>query len=274
MWQAEEETKPLPRRSAIRLAGCAAAAAVLGVAAASAHAQGEDHWQIEITPYLFGAGMDGTVGVRGVEGEVDADFDEIFDNLDSALMGALELRRGRFGLLLDGMYFKLEDEQTRSWQGPSGIGSATGKLEATTTMQLYQIGVGYRIGERVVADLIAGARYTRLDVDLDLTVTTGPLLPGGARRVSGDQSWWDPLIGTRVLIPLGEHWTAVLYGDFGGFGVGADSTYQLDAGLHWRFARHYSLKVGYRYLYQDYEDDGFEWDMAAHGPYLGLGIRF
>jgi hypothetical protein len=27
-------------------------------------------------------------------------------------------------------------------------------------------------------------------------------------------------------------------------------------------------------FYQDYENDGFVWDMAAHGFYLGLGIGF
>jgi opacity protein-like surface antigen len=256
-------------------AALALGAMIFGATSAKAEDPGGG-WQLEVTPYLFGAGLDGTVGVRSVEGELDADFDEILDNLDSAFMGTVELRRGRFGLLLDGLYFKLADEETSSWQGPGGVGSATGELEATTTMQLYQIGLGYRVGERVAVDLIAGARYTKLDADLDLTVTTGGLLPGGARSVSDDQSWWDPVIGARVLIPIGERWTAVLYGDFGGFGVGSDSTYQLIAGLNWQFAKHFSVKAGYRYLYQDYEDDdeGFKWDMAAQGPYLGLGIRF
>jgi hypothetical protein len=31
--------------------------------------------------------------------------------------------------------------------------------------------------------------------------------------------------------------------------------------------RHYNF-------YQDYEDGGFVWDMAAHSFYLGLGIGF
>jgi opacity protein-like surface antigen len=257
------------------LAGCAAGTAMFAML--GARAQGtEERWQFEATPYLFGAGLDGTVGVRGVEAEVDAELEDIFDNLDSAFMGTIELRRGRFGLLLDGLYFKLKDEGAQSWSGPAGIGSATGELEATSTMRVYQVAAAYRIGERTTVDLIAGARYTQVDAELDLTVTTAGLLPGGARSVSDDRSWWDPVIGARVLIPIGERWTAVLYGDFGGFDVGSDSTYQLIAGLNWQFAQHFSLKAGYRYIYQDYEDDddGFKWDMAAYGPYLGLGIRF
>jgi len=32
--------------------------------------------------------------------------------------------------------------------------------------------------------------------------------------------------------------------------------------------------VGYRYFYQNYQDDGVVWDMVAKGPYIGLGIAF
>jgi hypothetical protein len=36
----------------------------------------------------------------------------------------------------------------------------------------------------------------------------------------------------------------------------------------------FAAKAGYRYRYQDYEDNGFVGDMLAHGFCLGLGIRF
>jgi opacity protein-like surface antigen len=65
-----------------------------------------------------------------------------------------------------------------------------------------------------------------------------------------------------------------LYGDVGGFGVGSDSTYQAIGGVVWQFSQRFSASAGYRYLYQDFEDDGFVWDMAMHGPFLGLGVKF
>jgi opacity protein-like surface antigen len=258
------------------MAGWVAGVAMLGGADARAETAAGNGWQFEVTPYFWGASLNGTLAVQDVEADLDAEFEDIFENLDSAFMGTLELRRGRWGFLLDGIYFKLADEGAQSWQGPGGIGSATGELEATSTMHVYQLALGYRVSEEVAVDVIAGARYTQLDTELDLTVTTGGLLPGGARRVRGDEDWWDPVIGIRFLIPFGEHWTGVLYADYGGFGVGSDATYQVIAGVNWQFAKHLLLKAGYRYLYQDYEDDdeGFKWDMAAHGPYLGLGIRF
>ena len=64
------------------------------------------------------------------------------------------------------------------------------------------------------------------------------------------------------------------YADIGGFGVGSDLTYQLLAGVNWQFARSVSAKAGYRYLYQDYRNNGFVWDMTASGFYFGAGFRF
>ena len=86
-----------------------------------------------------------------------------------------EVRRGRWGIILDGLYFKLRDQGARSWQGPGGIGSATGDLDVTTTMQMYQLSAAYRLGGGVPTDLIVAGRYTQLDLDLNLVATTGGL---------------------------------------------------------------------------------------------------
>jgi hypothetical protein len=247
---------------------------LLSVTAAPAADTADDHWQFELTPYLFASGLYGTTGVQGVEADVEMGFDDILEQLEMGLMGTVEMRRGRWGLLFDGLYFELGGERASSWQGPLGVGSAIGELDVTTTMQMYQFGAGYRFGERVTFDLIGAARYTQLDTDLNLVVTTGGLLPGGTRTLSADESWWDPVVGARVLIPFAQHWAVVLYGDIGGFGIGSDFTYQAIVGVNWQFSQHFAAKAGYRYLYQDFEDGGFVWDMAAHGPYLGLGIRF
>ena len=73
-----------------------------------------------------------------------------------------------------------------------------------------------------------------------------------------------PVIGARVTLPVAERWSAMLYGDVGGFGAGSDLAYQRFAGVNWQFSEHLSAKAGYRYV----------WKMAAYGPYLGVGIRF
>ena len=247
----------------------------LAVVAQTEAPSDSDAWQFELTPYLFGAGLSGTTGIGTVTADVDASFSDILENLDSGFMALFEASKGGWRFAVEGVYFKLEDEGAKSWQGPLG-NSSSGRLEATVTEQLYQLTAGYRLlDERTKIDLLGAARYTQLDTDLNLAVTSGsPLLPDGSRMINVTESWWDPLIGVRLLMPFAEAWSLVGYADVGGFGVGSDLTYQLLAGVNWQFARSVSAKAGYRYLNQDYEHDGFVWDMGSSGFYLGAGFRF
>lgn len=262
-------------RSIVRAIILFAALSGFSFPAAQAVASSHDSWQFEFTPYLFGSSLSGTTGVNNVTADVDVSFSDILKNLDSGFMAMFEARKGPWGFGFDGVYFRLKDQKTSSWQGPGGIGSATGELDATMTEQIYGLSVGYRLMDaRTKVDLLGIARYTQLDTDLNLVTTTGPLLPGGTRNLSASESWWDPVIGVRVLVPFAERWSLVGYADIGGFGVGSDITYQVIAGVNWQFPETLSLKLGYRYFYQDYQNNGFVWDMAAHGMYAGVGFRF
>src|SRR5262245_61171907 len=258
-----------------RAAVFGSALAVIATTARAADAAG-DAWQFEVTPYIFGAGLRGTTGVGPVTADINSSFGDIMKHFDSGLMAAAEARKGPWSFAFDGVYFRLKDQGTRSWQGPGGIGSATGDLEATVSQLVYQLAVGYRVMDTPATklDIIGAARFTRLDTDLDLVTTTGPLLPGGTRSLSGSADWWDPVIGFRVILPFAERWSFMGYGDVGGFGVGSKITYQLIAGVNWEFAKSFTAKLGYRYMYQDYDKNNFLWDVAAHGAYVGLGITF
>lgn len=250
------------------------------VASPVTHAQDStklaDKWQFEITPYFLAASLKGDLGIRGVTADVDMSFSDIWDKLNAGFMAAFEARKGPWIFLFDGLYFRLEDEETRSWQGPYGFVSITGEVEATMTQQLYQLSAGYRlIDERTKLDLVGAMRYTHLDLDLDLVVTTsGNLFPGGTRKMSGSKDWWDPVIGMRLITPFSQKWSFIGYADLGGFGVGSDFTFQAIAGLKWQVSKVVSAKLGYRYLYQDFEKDNFVWDMTAQGPIIGVGFNF
>ncbi|MGH8632847.1 MAG: hypothetical protein ACRET7_01800 [Burkholderiales bacterium] len=65
-----------------------------------------------------------------------------------------------------------------------------GGLETSIRQEIYQPFVGYRVvGGGTKFDVIGAARYTQIDTELNLTVTTGGLLPGGTRSVSEGESW-------------------------------------------------------------------------------------
>jgi len=234
-----------------------------------------ENWQFEFTPYVFGASLNGTVGIASVTADVDMGFDDILENLDSGFMAMFEAHKGAWSFTVDGVYFKIEDQRTNSWQGPLDK-SGTSQLDATITEQVYQLTTAYRIlDEKAKVDVLGVARYTSLDTKLNLAVETGlKLLPDGSNQIKSSKNWWDPAVGARVLMPLSKSWTLIGYTDIGGFGIGSDLTYQLLAGVNWEFTEDVTAKVGYRYLYQDFEDDGFTWDMTSDGAYLGIGFQF
>ena len=234
-----------------------------------------DAWQFEITPYLFASGLNGTVGMRGVNADVDMSFGDIWDRLDKAFMLLATAQKGDWIFGFDGMYVDLADEKASSWQGPLG-NSNTAQLNADLTEQIYSLSAGRQVlaqGRGSRLDLLGVARYTSLESTLKLALTTGSdLLPDGSRSVSDKYDWWDAAVGLRFIAPLATKWDFVGYADVGA--GGSDLTYQLLAGVNWQFSKALSAKVGYRYLYQDYEKDDFKWDMAMSGAFLGLGIRF
>jgi hypothetical protein len=119
-----------------------------------------------------------------------------------------------------------------------------------------------------------GVCYTYLDIDLDIK---------GIGDSSGDQDWFDPLIGVRAFFDLSERWTLALNGNVGGFGIGSDFTWGAMGTIGYRFplfsaTNNARAVVGYRAIYQDYSEGSgsnrFEWDVTLHGPILGLVIGF
>lgn len=234
-----------------------------------------DRWQYEVTPYLLAAGLDGTVGVKGYTTDVDASFGDILENLEGGFMGLFTAAKGPWSFGLEGVYMKLEGDPATSVTGPGGVVSVDGELDVTNKLYVVQGTAAYRlIDDRTQLHLLGGVRWTKLDADLSVRVdfTPGIVFPGGSASVSGDESWTDGVVGVQVFHPLNDRVALMGYADIGA--GGSDLTYQLIGGVNWAFAKNFTAKAGYRYLYWDYEDDGTVWDMAASGLYLGLGIKF
>lgn len=254
----------------------AIALVLLGCSANQAAFSAEsDSWQFEATPFLFAAGLDGTVGVHGIDSNVDASFSDITDNLNSGFMGLFTANKGSWTFGLEGVYMKLSDESSKNVTGRFGHVTVDGALSVTSKLYVYQGSVAYRVLDDTTAvDLVGALRYTKLETDAQVALSTTPgiVFPGGAGSASDSDSWTDAVVGLRALHPLNEQWSLLGYADLGG--GGSDRTYQFMVGANWNFASNFIAKAGYRQLYWDYKDGGTTWDKTARGPYLGLGIRF
>ena len=240
--------------------------ALAGISAAvPAMAQSADTspgWKFELTPYFWGAGLKVDIKIGLLPGQsVDASFSDIWKSLHLAMMGTFEGRKGRLGFLLDGIYISL----TKTVPTP---GNMFGDLKAGITPSGFSLAGTYRALEGQAAlDLVGGLRYTNVAADLELT--SGTL--AGLQRSSG-QGWVDGFVGTRLQLSLAKAWTLVGYADVGA--GGSNLSWQALAGLKARFSKTFSGKLGYRYIYFEYDKSPVLFKIGMGGFYAGLGIGF
>jgi hypothetical protein len=226
-------------------------------AALSQDAAGADDWKWEATVYMLGASMDGTTGVGPLVADVDVAFDEILDNLEFGAMGRIRAMRDPWSINLDVIYM--------------GLGVSGGPPEFAVPFDVdvdqtaIDLSAGFNYNEHF--ESIAGVRY------IDLSVAISSFGPIGV-QASGSEDWWDPFVGFNVRAPLGAKWSFRGRADIGGFGVGSDLTWQLEALFEWQMSERSSLVLGYRAIDIDYDKDGFVYDVLTQGPQAGVAFRF
>jgi opacity protein-like surface antigen len=227
-------------------------------------ATSESGWHVRAALYGWATALDGDVTLRGNNVPVDVGFDEVWEKLDFAAMGVVEIGKGRWGFLADLFYAEL--------------GADNAKRNLVFDAQLDQFIGNFVITCNVIDDprtrfdVYAGARVNSLDMDLNIT-RTGVIL---TRTFSGSDSktWVDPIIGVRYQQGLSDRFFFRAVGDIGGFGVSSDLTWQALAGLGYHINDDAAVVLGYRGIGTDYEDGDFGYDVISHGILLGLEYRF
>ena len=242
-------------RPAGRLAGLLAL--ILVPAAANAQ-QAPDRWTVELTPYLWAAGLDGNTAADGTGSEIDTDYKFFsLDNLDFALGTAVEARKGRWGVLGDAMYVEFSDEFDRAPNSEvelsGGVFDMVGLMAASNGRPL---------------ELVFGLRY----VALKSTVDIAPVPRAEAR-----ESWLDPIIGLRYAYNFNDRWSVALRGDVGGAGISSHSSElatNVSAIFGWRISDKVTLRGGYRMLQMDFDGDDLVLDATLQGYIVGASWAF
>jgi hypothetical protein len=224
--------------------------------AAPAAAQ-SDRWEVSLTPYLMGASMSGTSGIRGREAEVDISASDILSNLEFGAMGILTARKGNWGFGGDALWMAL--------------GATTNRPDADVDVNqggfagygLRRLGAG--------ADLTFGARVNTIQSEISFK---GPL----GLVVEQNKTWVDPLAGLLLHTAPGRRVGLRVYTVVGGFGVGSKFVWQVFPTINIGLGSKASLDLGYRWLDMNYEDgegnEKFTYDMLTQGPVMGLTFRF
>jgi len=225
-------------------------------------------WHVDWVPfYLWFTGLTGNVGAAGQVAPVSVTFSQVIDQLNIGLMTNLDVRRKRIGLFTDLLFMSLSSDQKTTPIDNTYIGFQANAKQLILDPELY-----YRVADLKLGsiDAIGGARYWRLNNSLDL------FPPNNAATVTAGQTqnWVDPVLGARFRLNLYKKLFLNIKGDAGGFGAGSQLTYQIYTGVGREFKNKYSALLGYRYLYEDYKNGGFLYDVHMSGLQAGFGIRF
>ena len=236
-----------------------------------AHAQGapDGQWHYLVQPYLMFPNMKGDTGIANLPLiSVDEDPQDIFDNLQMGAMLYAEARNDTWTFSTDVLYMNLGSDMSTNEPG----------LINEVDVDVSQVGWEIAAMRRLTPwfELGLGVTYNQVDVDVEITVA----LPGPPSQLSGglEEDWIDPTIVARATWPINDKWFFQARSNIGGFGVGSDLMWQLQADFSYRPSDKWFLTFGYRVIDIDYDQgsglDRFVYDMQTFGPTAKVGFNF
>jgi hypothetical protein len=132
---------------------------------------------------------------------------------------------------------------------------------------MFELSGGYRVSPYF--KVLGGVRYNNINGEFRFQP------PLGITR-AGAQTWWDPIVGTQAIIPLGKKVSASARFDIGGFGAGSRIAINAEPLLNYQVTKRMTASFGWKFIYQDYENSSqrFRYDVLSQGPFLGFNFRF
>jgi hypothetical protein len=272
-------------------AGLWAAVAGAGVMASTGAASAADvdmydgQWRYSITPYAWFPNIRQTLQFNTPLGggktiEVEVKPDSYLSNLDFALMGTFEARKGDWALAMDLIYNDFSDQEgkIKTVQGPGGNLSLPIDANVNVDIQAFiWQGIGSYTLARSTAgtlDVFGGVRYLGLETSTDLRFSG----PDGVLGRSGGNSErfnvWDGIVGVRGAVELGDNgdWFLPYYLDIGA-GNYSNWTWQGWTGVGYRFDWG-DIMLVYRNLAYSTSGDEIIEDLRMAGPALGATFRW
>ena len=119
-------------------------------------------WQFTIAAPGWLASMNGTIGVRGVNADIDVPVDEVLQHLDMIFAMRAEARKGPFGIFGELIYIGLSDG--------AQINGLINNIHEQVDLSLVDGALSWRLFNqpRWSLDLAAGTHYTNVYEQLEL----------------------------------------------------------------------------------------------------------
>ena len=225
-------------------------------------------WKILQEVYLMFPNISGTSGMGNLpDATIDANPGDVFSHLQFGIMGYAEMSKGAWSISTDISYMHLKQDVKQNVFINSGEINA--KQFCWELAGLRKVSPMFEVG--------VGTRLNNMKNELDLV--TNNIVGGGttARNKSITKTWVDPILIARLKGTAGKKFIYQFRGDLGGFGIGSDFTWQIQAYGGWRFSKLFQFTAGYRVISIDYNkgsgEDRFLFDMNTFGPVIRFGFN-
>jgi hypothetical protein len=211
-------------------------------------------WDFKVAPYLWAAGIDGSLTAGQQSGDFSVGFDDIVNVLDGAIIVRFEAQKGRHGFFGDIVKMNLDPDTGRA--GPGG------PIGAEVETLIIEGGYSYGFTNQLAGEI--GLTYWDFETSL-----FPPNLP--VSKSSAD--WVDILAGIRYTVELGEKWESVTR--FNLATGGADVVLGLDQSFLREFANGNQLLLGFRLLNTEYDKHGIAGlEMGIDATFAGATIGY
>lgn len=216
--------------------------------------------KLNLNLYVFAADVNGTIAQGPFSYHVDQPFKETMKQLDNAYMFLGDLSKGKWGIYADKQVVKTSDKVTEM----------NIPIALSTKLNQSRYGMYYRAYESPERTQY---HYAKLRVEPTMGVHSTKAkakLSVLNMEANADSSWNEFFWGSRFSYNFDSPWNLASELTFG-----ADESISAHAYLGYRipaFNRDFNVRVGYRYLKQEHESDGFNWDIKQHGPIIGINL--
>ena len=237
----------------------------LGLLVFSGGAVAGDDWEFDWEFYGWLPIIE-TENEAGKKSEITRD--DILDDLDLFGFSFVRVKKGKWSLSSDFVYFDISQKTDVPLFGE--LPDLAELDEAGMQAWVIRPAIGYEIyrTDRQFVELYAGGRYLWIEADLKFDIN--PILPGepsSSRKDSPSKSNWDGIVGARGSYRLNDKWF-LPYSANAGTGQ-SDFTWEGQAAVGYRF-KHLDAVAGWRYLYYDIGSDTLLKELTVNGPFAGV----
>lgn len=225
-------------------------------------------WSYYAEPYVMFPNMSGKTAIGNLpEMNVDVDPNQIFDNLKLGAMLYFEASNEKWNLNSDLLYMDIGQGVKSSTLINNGEVSA--KQLGWELAGLYKVRPWLEVG--------VGTLLNSIKLELDINRNN---IGGGTTNIKKEmtQTWVDPMLIAVFKNAPGEKFIYSVRGEIGGFGIGSQFAWQLQAYAGYRFSELFQIQAGYRIISLDYDtgsgSDYFLYDVDTSGPVIKFGFHF